>query len=52
MKKVINIIGAIFLVWYCVAVVVWQVRHPKANDMTILTHIVEVMTFKMSEELI
>ena len=35
----------LLVAWYVIAAITWQVRNPKANQMTIITHFGEAMTF-------
>ena len=39
----------VVMLWYSVAPITWMVKHPKANEFTILTNIKAVMLFQESE---
>jgi len=51
MEVEMKIIGYTFLAWYCVASVFWMVRHPNANEFTIITNLPTVLTFGVNEDL-
>lgn len=42
--------GCALFAWFCLADAVWQWRNPKANQMTIYTHIVDAMKFRKVPE--
>ena len=45
-EQAIIVATAIALLAYAVPATVWTVNNPKANEMTILTHFKDVITFK------
>lgn len=47
MKDLVFLLGSIALVgWIFVAGIAWQLRNPKANQATFITHFYEAMTFQ------
>ena len=53
MKKInlTTIVIMIILLYHGVSAIRWSIVHPKANQMTTITHIVEVWSWQTCEEL-
>lgn len=45
-----NIVLWVLLVWFALAATVWEFRHPKANEFTVITNFKKVMLFQTEEE--
>ncbi len=49
-ETIILVITTILLLGYLIPSTVWMANNPKANKMTMITHISDVMTFKKLEK--